>query len=286
MESGTEEIKTAVEPSTQTTAPAQTEPAKEVDVKTLSSDEIKASIEKKLAEPVKPEVKEEVKPEVKETPKEEEWFNKEKGWKTKEDAEKSHSELMNTLRERSEHQKKIEAELAAIKQKAAERPLTEEEITREKAVQEWENQNKDAIEFLEKRISERLEKKKVAESFEQTALNERKSWKENFDKDESRRVLWPTMEKIYAEKNFFQEIAKNPFEAIEALAFKKDFPTIAEKIRAEAIEQYKASIKEAEVAERRGKTETPGGPKTVAGELDVKKLKSSEIANLLRREDE
>lgn len=276
-----EEVKTPAPVAEATPAPT---PEPTVDPASLKSDDIRSLIEQKAKEPEAPKT-----PEIAQTQpeqKQEEWFDKEKGFKTKDDALKSYNELQNTLRQRAEEQKRMEAELNQFKQKANERPLTEEEKNREKSVKEWEEQNKEAIEFLEKRVAERLEKKKETETFEQSALNARQSWKQEFDKDESRRALWPTMEKIYAEKDVFRSFATNPLEAIEAMAFKKEFPSIAEKIRAEAIEQYKASIKEAAEAERRGKTEIPGGAKTLTGDLDAGKMSSSEIANMLRREDE
>jgi hypothetical protein len=263
--------------SPQTTAP---------DTAKMKSEEIKTLLEQKPEE-AKPEVAE-TKTETK-TPdavKEEEWFDKEKGFKTKEDALKSYNELQNALRQRAEDQKRLQEELKSLKTQSEKRELTPEEKTREEAVRKWEEENKDAINFLEKRISERLTKKQAVETFEQEALRERNKWKEEFDKDDSRKVLWPAMEKIYSEKDIFQDFAKNPLQYIEAAAFQKEFPSIAERIRAEAIEQYKAQVKEAAEAEKRTKTEISGGAKAKAGDIDVTKLSSAELAKVLGRADD
>lgn len=218
-------------------------------------------------------------------PKEEEWFDKEKGFKTKDDALKSYSEAQNKLRELSEEKKRYESELAQIKKKESERPLTEEEKSRQASIQQWKDENKDAIQFLKDELKKDLERENQVKDFEKEALAARKQWKEEFDKDESRRTLWPKMEEIYSKKDFFHEVSKNPLEVIEALAFKESFPSIAEKIRAEAIEQYKEQVKEAEVAEKKRKTAVPGGSKKSSEDVDPSKMSSSELAGLLGRSD-
>jgi len=259
-----------------------------------SADDLKSMLMEPPAEPPKEEApKEEPKAEpakqepVKEEPKkEDDWFDRDRGFKTKEDAIKSYTNLQNTLRERAEREKQLQGELDQLKQKAQERPLTVEEKERQEAVQNWKEENKDAIEFLKKEIRSDIEKETHKKTYEETALGERKKWKEEFDKDDSRKALWPVMEEIYAKQDVPAEFFKNPFPFLEAMAFKQNFSSIAEQIRAEAVEQYKASIKEADEAAKQNATGRPGGSKKAAGEIDPSKMSSSELGSLLPRNED
>lgn len=251
------------------------------DVGSKSSDEIKSLIQSGTPETKAEEKKEEPKPKVKE----EEWFDKEKGFKTKEDALKSYTNLQNTLRERAEREKQLQSEIDNFKKQAETRPLTDDEKQRETQIKEWKEQNKEAIEFLKNEIRGELDQETQQKNYKNEALNARKSWKEEFDKDDSRKVLWPAMEQLYAEKNLIEDFNKNPFPYIEAMAFKNDFSNIAERIRAEAVEQYKNELKEAGEAAKAKKTERPGGTRKTAGEVDPSTMSSGEIGNLLPRNE-
>ena len=58
-----------------------------------------------------------------------------------------------------------------------------------------------------------------------------------------------------------------------------------ERVKAEAVEQYKAQVKEAAEVERKTKFALPGGPKTGTGDVDISKLSSAEIGSLLQRNE-
>ena len=261
-----------------------------------SSDEIRTLLEGgATAEPVKVEEEKPVEapkeekpveePEVQEEPKEEEWYDKKRGFKTRDDADKAYAEAQNKIRELSENQKRYESELTEIKEQSLKRPLTQDEQQRQEAIQSWKHENKDAIDFLKQEIKKDMEKENEADSFKKQALDSRKKWKDDFDKDESRKVLWSKMEEHYKDRDVFQEFAKNPFPYLEAVAFQQDFPSIAEKIRAEAVEDYKKQIKEAEEAESSKATGSPGGSAKSKGAVDPGAMSSEEISSLLPRND-
>ena len=123
----------------------------------------------------------------------------------------------------------------------------------------------------------------LRQNFEKEALDSRRAWKEGFDKSEERKKLEPKMAEITGKQDIFKEFIKNPLPYIEAMAFKESFPTIAEKVKADAIEQYKKGLAEAEEAENQRKTAQPAGGKKSLGEVDVSKLSSADIASMLPR---
>jgi hypothetical protein len=271
------------------------------DISKQSSGDIKDLIEKGASKPSEKEPEKE-KIESPETPKEElkpegsskpegaveteEWFDKEKGFRTKEDALKSYTNLQRNLTERAQREKQLQSELDLLKAREQQRPLTQEEKDHQEAVEKWKNENKDAISFLKEEVKRDLIKEKESEDFNSMAMADRKVWKEEFDKDDSRKVLWPVMEEIYSKSDVMKDFYKNPFPFIEAVAFKENFPTIAERIKAEAVEQYKSGLKEAEEAERSKTTGRPGGAKKASGDIDPSKMSSSEISDLLPRNED
>ena len=236
------------------------------------------------------------------------WFDPERGFKTAEDMKKSYAELQNTFRQKSEEIKlergKLELEQAQIKQEAEklkvienQRTLTPEETQRQEAIKQWEVQNKDALDLIESKIAERLSQRQQVEKSRENQelvvnniLKERNDWLDSFNKDTGRKALWPKMEQVFKEKGdtaeaAVQDFAKNPLPYIEAMAFHKNFPSIAEQIRAEAVEQYKAQVKEAAEVERTKGFARPGGAKTGTGDVDISKLSSSELGSLLQRNE-
>lgn len=236
------------------------------------------------------------------------WFDPEKGFKTADDMKKSYAELQTKLTKQSEEvklerskleleQAQIKAEVEKIKAVQAQRPLTPEEVQKQEAVKQWEVQNKEALDLIESKIAERLQAKQQAEKVQQTSsdiekqiLKERNDWLENFNKDEGRKKLWPVMEQVFREKGDTQEsvtkdFLKNPLPYMEALALHKNFASIAEQIKAEAIQQYVAKNKEAAEVERKTKFALPGGPKSGSGDVDISKLSSAEIGSLLQRNE-
>ena len=282
---------TPAEETVVTEAPAtETKPVTE-DVSSLSSDQIAKKLKgvdpldtskktEKPAEPVKTEA-----------PKEEEWFDKEHGFKTKDDAIKSYGQAANKIRELSEQNKQAMAEIQKIKET---RTLTPEEKQKEEAVKQWQMENKEAIDFLKKTILDEVTKSKSQEEWAKEVLNTRNQWYQDFQKDEKRKELWPKMEEIFNKhgidpqsrfEGLMGEIGKNPFQVLEALAFKENFPSILEGIKKEAIEQYKEELRQAAEAEKKSKTATPGGLKSLAGDVDVSKMSASELAALLPRGD-
>lgn len=253
------------------------------DISTLKPDEIKTLLEKSTPAP---------------TPTEDpndrsKWFDPTRGFRTKEDADKSYHELMESNRQKAEKLKEYEQKEALYAQEqerlrieSTQRTLTEEEQKKQAALAKWKSENQDALNFIKEEIKRDMTQETQAEQFQKAVLESRRQWKEQFDKEDSRKVLWPVMEEIYKEKgNVFEDFGKNPLPYIEAVAFQKNFGTIAERIKAEAVEQYKASIRQAHEAERRGITTIPGGPKTTSGELDTAAMSSKELSTLLPRNE-
>lgn len=232
------------------------------------------------------------------------WFDPEKGFKTADDMKKSYGELQSTLTKKSEEIKlertRLELEQAQIKDEAQKlkeiqekRPLTTEEKAQKAAVEQWKTDNKDALDLIKDTIKkdldqENLQKKQieVQSSVQEQILKERNEWLSGFNKDPGRKELWGKMEQIYKEKGdtadkVIHDFAKNPLPYIEAMAFHKNFPDIAEKIKLEAVQQYVATQKQAAEAERKTRFALPGGPKSGSGDLDVSKMSSKELAQLL-----
>jgi hypothetical protein len=236
------------------------------------------------------------------------WFDPEKGFKTADDMKKSYSELQTKLTKQSEEVKlekmKLDIEQAKIREEMdkfnsikSKRKLTPEEAEKQEAISKWETENKEALDLIEEKLEERRQKKessqKVQEfnsTIEKQILKERNDWLENFNKDEGRKKLWPVMEQVFKEKgdsqdSVIKDFAKNPLPYIEAMALHKNFASIAEQIKAEAVQQYVAKTKEAAEVERKTKFALPGGPKTGTGDVDISKLSSSEIGSLLQRNE-
>jgi hypothetical protein len=228
--------------------------------------------------------------------KDEPWY-KQFGFKSAAEAKQSYGSAQEKIRQQAEEiknmklaeQSKVQQELERLRRIEQDRNLSPEEKTRQAAFENWEKENSDALHLIEKRLLGKLEEaydiKPKAQAFEEQALADRKSWKDGFDKDPNRAALWPVMEQLYKEQDIFHGFAKNPFPFIEALAFQKNFAVVAERIRAEAVEQYKASVQKAEAAARAGKTELPGGAKAISGERDVASMTSRQIADLLPRSE-
>jgi len=276
-----EEIVTAPE-STQ--APVETKPE---DITTLSSDQIAEKL--KSSDPVNTVKPAETKPAEVTKLAEEEWFDKAHGFKTKEDAIKSFGEAANKIRELAEQNKQVMSELEKTKQT---RTLSPEEQQKEQAIKQWQLENKTAIDFLKKTILEEVNQTKKEEDSVKEVIDTRKSWYEEFQKDDKRKELWPKMEETFNKygydaqsryQGFMASVDKNPLAVLEAMAFKENFPNILENLKKEAIEQYKEQLKQAAEAEKKSKTAVPGGPKSLAGDIDVSKMSASEIADLLPR---
>jgi hypothetical protein len=251
-----------------------------VDPKSLKSEEIKNLINA----PVKEEPKVEAK--------EEEWFDKERGFKTAEDMKKSYVEAQNAIREKSTALKELETfrsqaevQLAELAKKAESAPLSPEDAQKKQAIEAWKSENKDSLDFIKNLVKEDLRKESVQETIQSAALRDRNEWKQEFDKDEARKTLWPKMEEIYAKKGdkIFQEMIHNPFPYLEAVAFKENFSSIAQKIKQEAIESYKQEMKQAAEVAKAKSTATPGGVKNLAGQVDVSKMSSADLGALLPR---
>lgn len=284
----TEETVTSSTPATTATVETNPEVSSEkepaVDPSTMKS--------KDIAELIRLQREKELSDKKTETTKEEEWFDKDRGFKTKEDFVKSYSEAQNKIRETSEQLKQFEefkaqaeTQLAELAKKAENAPLSPEDAQRKEAITKWQAENKESLDFIKNLVKEDLKKETVKEQIQTSAITERNNWKQEFDKDEARKTLWPKMEEIYAKKGnrIFQEFVHNPFPYLEALAFKENFSSIAQKIKQEAIESYKAEMKQAAEVAKSKSTAIPGGVKSLAGEIDVSKMSSSEIAALLAR---
>jgi hypothetical protein len=261
---------------------APAEPNKEA-LDALKPDEIKNLLDKKPAPaaPATPPADDRSK-----------WFDPARGFRTKEDADRSYSELQEAHRQKAEKLKEFEQREALLAQEqerlraeAAKAPLTAEDKAKQVALERWKAENADALKFIKEEIKKDLEVEEQQNAFQRAALEARKAWKDGFDQEEARKVLWPVMEQIYKEKDVFQEFAKNPLPFIEALAFQRNFATVAEKIKAEAIEQFKATQLQASEAERRNFTAIPGGLKQPAGDIDPAKMSSQEIGSLLPRNE-
>ena len=277
---------TVVEPVV--TSPVETAPIAPVVEKQpaeMKSDELKSLIEN----PPKDEAKVEAPVESKE-----DWFDKERGFKTAEDMKKSYAEAQNAIREKSEKMKELETfrsqaevQLAELAKKAEAAPLSPEDAQRKQAIEGWKNENKESLEFIKNLVKEDLRKEAVQEQIQTAAITDRNAWKQDFDKDEARKTLWPKMEEIYAKKGdkMFQDMIHNPFPYLEAVAFKENFSTIAQKIKLEAIEQYKQEMKSAAEVAKAKSTATPGGLKNLAGGVDVSSMSSKDLASLLPRGD-
>jgi len=266
---------------TATTTPAPIVP--EVKPEAMKSDEIKNLIEN----PPKVEDK-------KTETVTEEWFDKERGFKTAEDMRKSYAEAQNAIREKSTALKELETfksqaevQLAELAKKAESAPLSPEDAQKKQAIESWKSENKDSLEFIKNLVKEDLRKESVQETIQTAAITDRNAWKQEFDKDEARKTLWPKMEEIYAKKGdkMFQDMIHNPFPYLEAVAFKENFSSIAQKIKAEAIESYKSEMKQAAEAAKAKSTATPGGLKNLAGGVDVSQMSASDLAALLPRGD-
>jgi hypothetical protein len=272
------------------TAQAQEQAATEskpIDPSTLKADELKDLINN----PPKVEQKQEAAPDQ---AKQEEWFDKDRGFKTKDDMLKSYTEAQNKIRETSEQLKQFEnfkaqaeAQLAELSKKAEMTPLSAEDQQKQAAIKQWQSENKESLDFIKNMVKQEILQEQMKSQIEDKAINDRKTWKSDFDKDDSRKHLWPKMEEVYAKKGdkIFQDFIHNPFPYLEAVAFKENFSSIADKIKAEAVEAYKAGLKQAAEAERSKSTATPGGLKSISGEMDVSKMSSSDIAALLPRGD-
>lgn len=277
-----------------TTAPSPTPPASEPspvskpDVSAKSSDEIKDLLSK--PSPEKPAGTPEVTKPADEVQNKDDWFDKERGFKTKEDAIKSYQSLQETLRQRAEREKQLQTEIDSLKNKSVSTPLTPEEKTKQEALEKWKTENKQALDFLKEEIKKDMHGENLVKDIQSKVLDARNTWKQEFDKDDARKQLWPKMEEIWAKHGNLEtvqaEVFKNPFPFIEALAFYQSFPTIAEKIKSEAVEQYKANIRQAAEAERAGKTALPGGQKQTAPDVDPAKMSSTELAALLPRAED
>jgi hypothetical protein len=280
------DAETVVEPVV--TAPVETAPIApvlETKPEAMKSDELKSLIENP------PKVEEKAVPAEENK---DNWFDKERGFKTAEDMKKSYAEAQNAIREKSEKMKELETfrsqaevQLAELAKKAEAAPLTPEDAQRKQAIEAWKVENKESLEFIKNLVKEDLRKESVQESIQTAAITDRNAWKQEFDKDEARKTLWPKMEEIYAKKGdkMFQDMIHNPFPYLEAVAFKENFSTIAQKIKAEAIEQYKTEMKSAAEVAKAKSTATPGGLKNLAGGVDVSSMSSKDLASLLPRGD-
>jgi hypothetical protein len=264
-------------------APVAPAPVVEKQPADMKSDEIKSLIEKP------PVIEAKV-----EAPKEEVWFDKEHGFKTAEDMKKSYAEAQNAIREKSVALKELEqfrsqaeVQLSELAKKAENAPLSPEDAQKKQAIESWKNENKDSLEFIKNLVKEDLRKESVTETIQTAAIKDRQEWKKSFDQDEARKTLWPKMEEIYAKKGdkMFQDMIHNPFPYLEAVAFKENFSSIAQKIKAEAIESYKQEMKQAAEAAKAKSTATPGGLKNIAGGVDVSQMSASDLAALLPRGD-
>lgn len=236
------------------------------------------------------------------------WFDPDKGFRTPEDMKKSYGELQQKLTKTAEEvkversrleleQAQIKAEVEKIKQVQSQRPLTPEETQKQEAVKQWKTQNKDALDLIKQTLKEDLDaesqqtkQNEVNSSIHNQILKERQDWLDSFNKDAGRKQLWNTMEQVFKEKgdtaeSAVKDFAKNPLPYMEALAFHKNFSTIAEQIKAEAVQQYVSKQKEAAEVERKSKFALPGGPKAGTGDVDVSKLSSSEIGSFLSRNE-
>jgi len=192
-------------------------------------------------------------------------------------------------------QSRVQEELQRLRALEAERNLSPDEKAQREAFTRWEKENADALKLIEQRLVGKLQQdfdiKPKAEQFQQEIAQERKAWKDAFDKEKPRAELWPIMETLYKEKaekfpnGIFDDFGRNPLPYVEAMAFQKDFPRIAERIRAEAIEQYKADVKKAEAAAKGIKTGIPGGAKSSSADVDVAGMSSKELGNLLPRSE-
>jgi hypothetical protein len=263
------------------TSPA---PAVEVKPENMKSDEIKSLIEN----PPKAEAK--VEAPIEEN--KDNWFDKERGFKTAEDMKKSYGEAQNAIREKSTQLKELETfrsqaetQLAELTKKAESAPLSPEDAQRKQAIEAWKGENKESLEFIKNLVKEDLRKESVQETIQTAAITDRQNWKSEFDKDEARKTLWPKMEEIYAKKGdkMFQDMIHNPFPYLEAVAFKENFSSIAQKIKAEAIESYKQEMKQAAEVAKAKSTAVPGGLKNLAGGTDVSQMSSTDLAALLPR---
>lgn len=296
------EVKPAITPSASTpkvetkTPEVKTETEQEGEKK-LSSADIKQAIElskQKEAEAAKsspptpaPIVKEGEKP-VEET-----WFDKDRGFKTRDDYDKSIRAGQEKIRQQAEQLKSIDSELQNLRTRESQKTMSPEEKQRMTAIESWKNENKQAIDFIKDEVKRDIERESVVKDFEKSARQEIEEWKSKFDADPERSKLWPTMGELYKKEvivdpngqPIFKGFLQNPLKYFEAVAFKEKFSEVAERIKQDAIEQYKKSIKEAAEAERSNTTALPGGPKST-GEVDVSKLSVAELAKLLpRRED-
>ena len=236
------------------------------------------------------------------------WFDADKGFKTVDDFKKSYAELQTKLTKQSEEvkaersrleleQAQIRQEVESIKKLQAERVLTPEEKQKQEAIQRWQIENKDALEAIKEVIKGDLDKETIAkrseeenQKIEQGILKERNDWLTEFNKDPQRKTLWATMEQEFKEQgdtldSSIKDFVKNPLPYFEAKAIQKSLPSIIERAKAEAVEEYKASVKEAAEVERKTKFALPGGPKQGSGDVDVSKLSSSELGSLLKRNE-
>lgn len=282
------------------TKPVETKPeVKQEAEKKLSSAEIKQAIElskQKEAEARAIPPKEPAQaPIVKEgeKPVEEQWFDKERRFKTREDYDKSVRAGQEKIRQQAEQIKAIEAELQNLKARELQKTMSPEEKQRMEAIEGWKKENKQAIDFIKDEVMRDIERESVIRDFEKSARKEMEEWKQKFDADPERSKLWPTMGELYKKEvildqngqPIFKGFLQNPLKYFEAVAFKERFGEIAERIKQDAVEQYKRSLKEAEEAERSNTTALPGGPKST-GEVDVSKLSVSELGKLLPRREE
>lgn len=276
-------VEPVVTPSVETVS-VPVAPAVEAKPESMKSEELKNLIEN----PPKVEAKvEALSEENKDT-----WFDKERGFKTAEDMKKSYAEAQNAIREKSTQLKELEnfrsqaeSQLAELAKKAESAPLSPEDAQRKQAIEAWKGENKESLEFIKNLVKEDIRKESIQETIETAAVKERNEWKKSFDQDEARKALWPKMEEIYAKNGdkMFENMIKNPFPYLEAVAFKENFSSIAQKIKQDAIESYKQEMKQAAEVAKKKSTAVPGGLKNLAGGTDVSQMSSTDLAALLPR---
>lgn len=228
-----------------------------------------------------------------EAPKEEEWFDKERGFKTKDDFINSYKNSQERMRQQSEQLKAIDAELQAIRSRETAKTMSPEDRQRMEQIEAWKKDNKPALDLIKEEVKRDLDREQSVKDFERMSKQEMTEYKQKLDADPERSKLWPTMGEIYKKEvimddrgqPIFKGFLQNPLKYFEAVAFKEKFPEIAESIRQNAVEQYKKTQKEAAEAARSSTTALPGGPKST-GEVDVSKMSSKEIASMLPRKED
>lgn len=293
-------------PVTQTTpiketvapAPVQQAPVEKKEPTPSSADlkraiELKQESEAKKVDPQTPPAPIVKEGEVPQATPTEEWFDKERGFKTKDDFIASYKASQEKMRQQSEQLKSIDAELQSIKSREVAKTMSPEDRERMAAIEKWKGDNKDAIDLIKAEVKRDLDQETAFKDFERSTKQEMNDWKQKFDADPERNILKPKMDELVNKEvvldskgqPLFKGFLQNPLKYYEALAFREEFPKIAERLKQEAVEQYKKSVKEAAEAERKSTTALPGGPKST-GEVDVSKMSASQLANLLPRKED